>query len=203
VEIYIVLALVLVVAGTVATSIFLTRRRRRVWRAFAGRRGLRFETDSRGLPRVRGRTEGRNVELSVSDSSSDTGLAGIREEILTVSLDREVPAGLRLRARARLAGEEAGLAAKLEGKAAVLAGTARLEDEDEAAALRWLDGARATTLHRFLSQCGRHHGGIEKRRLYLRCRRAIARAGDLEERLTMLLETARRLTREQEAKGAG
>jgi len=186
---WIVPAIVLALATVVLASVLLARRRRSLWRAFAIRHGLRHGHDESGHPRVRGRIGDREFELAVSPSSSDTDVAGVQVETMSLDLGEDAPRGLLV--RPRLAGEGPGLASRLEGDA--LKEHVHVHAPNAPETLRWLEGDRARALDRFLAEDERDDAGIEGGRLFRRTRRAVTRLPDLERRLYSLLRTARAL----------
>lgn len=84
------LVLAMLAVGGLATW-SLKRRRRDVWHELAQARGLHFSDRSEG-PRVRGHLDGRLVEVSLDDFSSDRDLGGVEVVRIAVALRGVSPA---------------------------------------------------------------------------------------------------------------
>lgn len=84
------LVLAMIAVGGLATW-SLNRRRRDVWHELALARGLLFSERSEG-PRVRGHLDGRLVEVSLDDFSSDRDLGGVEVVRIAVALRGVSPA---------------------------------------------------------------------------------------------------------------
>jgi hypothetical protein len=86
VQVVLVVLVGVVAVGAIiwAVTWALQRRRRDVWHRLARSRGLTF-VDSTDGPRVSGHLEGRAVEVSVDDFSSDRDLGGV--EVVRIAVD--------------------------------------------------------------------------------------------------------------------
>jgi hypothetical protein len=91
-----------------AVTSALHRRRRDVWHGLARSHGLRFADDADG-PRVSGAVEGRAVEVSVDDFSSDRDVGGVEVVRIAVEL-HGVPAAMSAEGVPGLIGDLAALA---------------------------------------------------------------------------------------------
>lgn len=90
----VILLLAFCVLGVLIATVYLRSRRTSVWRRFARRYDLRYrETD--GHPKVSGQLGHRDVELAVSESSSDTGILGVEVTEMNICL-HGLPEGLKV-----------------------------------------------------------------------------------------------------------
>ncbi|HSL17967.1 MAG TPA: hypothetical protein VLB51_08685 [Methylomirabilota bacterium] len=183
--------LLFVVAVVVAATVILRRQRHRTWRRLARRYGLTYRRDEAGRPRVAGSLEGRPCRLTVSDESSDTGIAGVEVVELTVEAQTTAPRGLDI--------TEGTTVDPLVGVESVATGDPefdkrmRVTGEDPEGIRDFLSSGRRRAILRLFDETQPAHAEVRGSVLILRRRRAVSRLETIETDLALLLETARRL----------
>lgn len=184
-----------VVGFTVATSV-LKRRRKSIWHRFAGRHRLKHEL-SADRHRVSGAVDGRQVELSISPNSSDTGLLGAEEIVFAVEVHGSLPAGLELRSAPGVVGaiqRASDPDAKTVGddefdRCVVVTG-------DHPAALEeYLSEERRQAFLQAIRDCGEAELVLSAGWLELQTREVVSRPDELEDEYRLLLTTAEALDR--------
>jgi len=180
------------VAACVVLTIVFRKRRTTVWNRFARQHGFTVGSNGQGL-RIDGTFRGHDVTLEISPDSSDTGVLGVEEVVMSIGLDASrYSTGLRIESTVGVIGD----LNEALNKRQITTGNDAFDRDllvtglSPEAASQWLTEHRQLA---FLNLVTRHSSkrlAFDADGLSLQTRTAISRLSVLDDMLESLIETA-------------
>lgn len=190
----ILIGLVVLAVVVVIVSATLVRGRKQVWKRFARRNGLVFESDG-ARAAVHGTIGRRHMRLHTSQDTSDAGLMGVQEVRMSIGLGPATPPLLFVSRAEGVVGSvrKASDAERVTTGDDTFDAKTLVEGKPAEAVRAYLTPHRRRVLEEFLAATDADDAGIAEGALFVEDREMLSDEPRLQERLDLMLEVATQL----------